>query len=163
MQSENNNNNNNKSQYNSNESNKMDATAPPPPYLEVVNNQTTGLSNDYYPSSTILYPSPTVPVVVIYQQPDAAAAATAVDNFNYQNGEPPNAYLIWSLFNTFCCCCLFGLIAVFFSFKTKLTINNTVEAQKFSRITYVFNVCSTVLGIFGLIFGAFYEIIDHYD
>ena len=149
----------NKSMYES-------ASAPPmpqpPPYSSVIQTNTEA---SYYPPEqppAQLYSSPNAPVVVIYQQPSQGFETNRTPVRLVKSPD----YLFWSIFNTFCCCCLFGLIAAVFSFKTRLTNRNPLTNYKsivYSRAAYRLNVCATILGIIGILFGAIYEIIDLID
>lgn len=134
---------------------------PPPPYSSVVQGANT---SSFYPPEqpAQLYSSPSTPVVVIYQQPGQTLDSTSQPARLVKSPD----YLIWSIFNTFCCCCLLGLFATLFSFKTKLSNKNPVtnfRSMDYSRTAYRLNVCATVLGVISIIFGAIYEIIDLID
>ena len=126
----------------------------PPAYSEAVQpNLSIYPQVDQNQQRTNLYPEPSSPVVVIYSQPG--------QNMDIRT---PNDYLVWSIFNTFCCCCLFGLIATIFSLKTRLNNRNPNSAFKsanYSKNAYRFNVFATILGIILTILVAVYEIITN--
>ena len=133
----------------------------PPAYSEAVQpNLSIYPQVDQNQQRTNLYPEPSSPVVVIYSQP-----GQNMDNVQtVRYIRTPNDYLIWSIFNTFCCCCLFGLNATIFSLKTRLNNRNPNSAFKsanYSKNAYRFNVFATILGIIFLISGAVYEIFDY--
>lgn len=60
-----------------------------------------------------------------------------------------NDYLIWSILNLILCSLIGGIVCVFFSMKTREHLNagNDEEASRYSRITLIANIISTIVGV----------------
>lgn len=63
-----------------------------------------------------------------------------------------HAYLIWSINNLFFGGVIFGLIAIFLSYLTiwSKRENRLEDARRWSRVTLVFNIIVTILGILAI-------------
>jgi hypothetical protein len=61
----------------------------------------------------------------------------------------PNNYLTWSVFNTICCCSLFGILATIYSVKTKESIRHGLSKQEiliYSDRAFFLNSISLICG-----------------
>ncbi|RVE64802.1 hypothetical protein OJAV_G00129620 [Oryzias javanicus] len=68
-------------------------------------------------------------------------------------------YLVWSIFNTACCCLPLGIAAIHYSNRVKEanSVGNGVEAEDASRMARNLNITGVVLGlIFTIIFIVYY-------
>jgi heme/copper-type cytochrome/quinol oxidase subunit 2 len=67
--------------------------------------------------------------------------------------QQPNDYLFLSIFNTFCCFLLIGVVAISFSIKTRESnrSGNTVQALVYSRKAKIFNLLALCMGALILI------------
>uniref|UniRef100_A0A672R1G5 Uncharacterized protein n=1 Tax=Sinocyclocheilus grahami TaxID=75366 RepID=A0A672R1G5_SINGR len=62
-------------------------------------------------------------------------------------------YLVWSIFNTFCCCWPLGIAAIICSCRVNNanSLGDAGKAQESSRIAKNLNIASLVFGLIGLI------------
>ncbi|MCI4394572.1 hypothetical protein PGIGA_G00170460 [Pangasianodon gigas] len=70
-------------------------------------------------------------------------------------------YLVWSIFNTLCCCLPIGIIAIVFSCRTDTAnvIGDTTRANEHSRMARNLNIAAMVTGIiFLIIYIVYYSI-----
>ena len=58
-------------------------------------------------------------------------------------------YYIWSLLNSICCCCVFGICALVNSIKARerFRIGENESADKFSKRAKLINIISSCMGI----------------
>ena len=66
----------------------------------------------------------------------------------------PSTYLPWSIINLLCCNFLFGIISLIFSVqvKNRLTDGRLEQAKYMSKLTLIFNLIGTTLGLITWIF-----------
>jgi hypothetical protein len=91
------------------------------------------------PLVNITPPQPTYPPLPpgYYAQP-----IPSNDVFQIEMRDEIKDHLLWSFFNTFCCCCLFGFIGLIFSIRTRDMKNtlNLENAKKYSQKSYRNNI-----------------------
>uniref|UniRef100_A0AAQ4Q288 Uncharacterized protein n=2 Tax=Gasterosteus aculeatus TaxID=69293 RepID=A0AAQ4Q288_GASAC len=70
-----------------------------------------------------------------------------------QNRDVAPSYLIWSIFNTLCCCLPIGIAAIIFSTKVQNAnaVGESAKAVDASRTAKILNVVALVCGIIMLI------------
>lgn len=80
--------------------------------------------------------------------------------FDTRSG-PPRSHTCMSIFSTFCCCFLFGIVAFVYSMKTRTANKNEDEekAKEYSRKSVIFNCIGIAIGSCTILGGILYGFI----